>query len=151
MSEPFWRTKSLSEMTPREWESLCDGCGKCCLVLLEDEEDGSVWETQVACRLFDPGKRRCTDYAHRHARMPDCIRLTPETAGRLRWMPETCAYRLVARGEDLPAWHPLRTGDPGSTAAAGAATPPDLLREGDVPEADLWKKISIERVSARKK
>ena len=146
---PFWETKSLAEMTDAEWESLCDGCGKCCLVLLEDEETGEVWETDVACRLFDARERRCTDYTRRHARVPDCVRLTPENAGALPWMPETCAYRRLARGQGLPDWHPLVTGDPRSTVRAGIAAPPDLANERDADPETLFERVTVERLSAR--
>lgn len=136
-AEPFWKTKTLAEMSKAEWESLCDGCGKCCMVLLRDEATATVYETDIACRLYDPEARRCTDYAKRHKRVRDCVRMTPETVGALDWMPSTCAYRLVFRGEDLPEWHPLRTGDPGSVARAGAAAPKDLVSEQGVAADDL--------------
>lgn len=148
---PFWEEKTLSEMSPAEWESLCDGCGKCCLVLIEDADDGSVWETDVACRLFDCTKRKCTDYQNRHQRVPDCVRLTPHNAGALAWMPQTCAYRRLARGENLPHWHPLLTGDPSTVARAGAATRKNLLREDDIDPDDLEERIVIERLPASKK
>ena len=148
---PFWKTTPLSDMSPAEWESLCDGCGKCCLVLIEDEDDGSVWETDVACRLFDPQKRKCTDYNNRHTRVPDCVRLTPENAGALAWMPETCAYRRLARGQDLPDWHPLITGDPTTVARAGAVTRKNLASEADIDPEDFESRIVIERLIAPKR
>lgn len=116
---PFWREKSLAQMTPAEWESLCDGCGRCCLVKLEDEDTGAIAYTDVACRLLDAATCRCADYENRSDQVADCVRLTPEAVSSLTWLPPTCAYRLVAEGEDLPAWHPLVSGDPGSVAAAG--------------------------------
>lgn len=118
---PFWQTTPLRDMTAAQWESLCDGCGRCCLVKLEDEDSGAVAYTDVACRLFDPVTCRCTDYAHRQEQVPDCVRLTPEAVETLSWLPPTCAYRLVQEGKDLPHWHPLRTGDAASVAAAGVA------------------------------
>lgn len=142
---PFWERKSLAEMTDEEWESLCDGCGRCCLVLLRDEETGEVWETDVACRLFDAKKRTCTDYKNRHARVRDCVRLSPDNAGALDWMPKSCAYRRLARGEGLPAWHPLLTGARDSAARAGAAVPPDLASEADVAPQDLENRITARR------
>ncbi len=145
MADRFWETKRLDEMTDAEWESLCDGCGKCCLVLLVDEETGGVFETDVACRLYDPEARRCGDYANRLARVPDCVRVTPENAGALHWMPRTCAYGRLARGEGLPDWHPLLTGDPKSTARAGAAASKNLLSEADIAPEDLESRIVIER------
>src|SRR6266404_1933901 len=98
MSEPFWKTKTLSEMTSEEWESLCDGCGRCCLVKLEDEDTGDFHFTGVGCRLFDAGRCRCHDYENRSERVPDCVRLDPAAVRALDWLPPTCAYRLVAEG-----------------------------------------------------
>jgi len=119
--EPFWKQKSLEEMTAAEWESLCDGCGRCCLVKLEDEDSGEIAYTDVGCTLLDGEACRCGDYPRRSERVPDCVRLTPEAVRTLRWLPPTCAYRLVAEGRDLPAWHPLVTGDPDSVHAAGVS------------------------------
>ena len=116
---PFWRAKRLEEMTPAEWESLCDGCARCCLLKLEDEDTAEIHYTDVGCTLLDARTCRCRDYAHRQRRVPDCVRLTPETVRALRWLPETCAYRLVAAGQDLPDWHPLRTGRRESVHEAG--------------------------------
>jgi uncharacterized protein len=118
---PFWKTKSLSEMTPEEWESLCDGCGRCCLIKMEDEDTGRYYFTDVACRLFDAGTCSCRDYANRDTEVPDCVRLTPENSGELGWMPPSCAYRLLAEGKDLPEWHPLRSGTAESVEAAGVS------------------------------
>lgn len=122
-------------MTPAEWESLCDGCGRCCLHKLEDADDGTLYHTNVACRLLDPATARCRHYANRHRHVPDCIRLTPTTAGTLPWLPETCAYRRVALGQPLPVWHPLLTGDPESVHRAGASVRGWVVSEEQV--ADL--------------
>ena len=116
---PFWKTKPLEKMTKREWESLCDGCGKCCLHKLEDEDNGDIHYTNVACRLLDIGCVRCTRYGERRRFVPDCTILTPAAVPELTWLPGTCAYRLVHEGRDLPAWHPLVTGDPDSAQTAG--------------------------------
>lgn len=116
---PFWKTKSLSAMTRTEWESLCDGCGKCCVHKLEDEETGELMPTNVSCRLLDRRTGRCSDYRHRQAYVPECVRLTPEKLHQIDWLPSTCAYLLLAEGKDLPDWHPLVTGDPESVHAAG--------------------------------
>jgi uncharacterized protein len=120
-AEPFWRTKSLEEMTLPEWESLCDGCGLCCLVKLEDDETSSVYYTDVGCTLLDAGTCRCRSYETRNAIVPDCLRLTPEAVRRTRWLPRTCAYRLVKEGRDLYPWHPLRSGSASSVHEAGAS------------------------------
>ena len=109
---PFWKAKRLDEMTPQEWESLCDGCGQCCLHKIEDEDSGDIALTNVACRYLELGRCRCGDYENRHRNVPDCIALTPAVVPELRWLPGTCAYRLVANGQDLYWWHPLVSGDP---------------------------------------
>ncbi|MFG1361411.1 YcgN family cysteine cluster protein [Xanthobacter pseudotagetidis] len=119
--EPFWRVKPLAAMSAAEWESLCDGCGRCCLVKLEDEDTGQIAYTDVACRLLDAATCRCADYENRSAQVADCVRLTPEAVSSLAWLPPTCGYRLVAEGRDLPFWHPLVSGDPASVAAAGVS------------------------------
>jgi uncharacterized cysteine cluster protein YcgN (CxxCxxCC family) len=116
---PFWRQKTLAEMNRQDWESLCDGCAKCCLVKLEYEDTGEVDNTDIACRLLDTQSCRCSDYANRQKRVPDCLSLTPRRVRRLRWLPSTCAYRLVAEGRDLYWWHPLVSGDPESVHEAG--------------------------------
>ena len=144
MTDRFWETKRLAEMNEAEWESLCDGCGKCCLVLLCDEDD-RVWETDVACRLFDPETRRCRDYANRLAQVRDCVQVTPENAGALDWMPSTCAYRLLANGRPLHDWHPLIAGDAKSVARAGAAASKSVVSELFVDEDDLEARIVRER------
>lgn len=116
---PFWKRKALTDMTRDEWESLCDGCARCCLAKLEDEDSGDIAYTNVACRLLDHETCRCTKYAERSRFVPDCVTLTPDNVLLLRWMPSTCAYRLLAEGKDLPDWHPLVSGDPASVHWAG--------------------------------
>ncbi len=139
--EPFWRRKPLGEMSRREWESLCDGCGKCCLVKLEDEDTGEIETTDVACRLLDIGTCRCTDYGHRKRRVPDCVRLTPDNIGALRWMPSTCAYRLLAEGGDLFDWHPLVSGDPETVHRAGVSLRGRAVSERRVRDEDLADRV----------
>ncbi|KAF1854344.1 hypothetical protein Lal_00045021 [Lupinus albus] len=104
--EPFWKRKTLAQLDQEEWESLCDGCGLCCLQKLEDEDDGAVYYTRIACKLLDLKTCRCTNYPKRRDFVPDCIQLTPAQADEFRWLPPTCGYRLVAEGKDLPPWHP---------------------------------------------
>lgn len=116
---PFWRTTPLAAMSVAQWESLCDGCGRCCLVKLEDEDTGAIAYTDVACRLFDVEGCRCADYARRSDEVPECVRLTPEAVATLSWLPPTCAYRLLDEGKDLPFWHPLVSGTTQSVRAAG--------------------------------
>lgn len=116
---PFWREKNLDEMSREEWESLCDGCAKCCLYRLEDADTREIHFTNVHCRLLDTGSGRCTDYANRSRRVPDCVTITPAVLKDPYWLPKTCAYRLLAEGRDLPAWHPLVSGDPDSVRRAG--------------------------------
>jgi uncharacterized protein len=118
---PFWETKSLGEMSPSEWESLCDGCGLCCLVRFEDEETGEIIPTRVHCKLFDPDACRCVDYENRKQHVPDCIKLTPGNIDDLGWMPRSCAYRRLNEGRRLAHWHPLLTGDPESVHRAGVS------------------------------
>lgn len=139
---PFWRTLRLEEMSAEQWESLCDGCGRCCLVKLEDEDTGAIHATDVACRLFDQGTCRCRDYANRTSAAPDCVGLTPDVVRELRWLPPTCAYRLVAEGRDLAWWHPLVSGDPATVVEAGISVAGRVhALEDAVPLEDLVDRI----------
>jgi hypothetical protein len=144
VTEPFWRRKRLTEMTAEEWESLCDGCGKCCLHKLEDEDSGELYYTNVACHLLELRSCRCRRYAERERWVPDCVRVTPANIATLAWMPATCAYRLLFEGKDLPAWHPLVSGDPESVHAAGVSVRGWAVSERDVADfeehiLDGWK------------
>lgn len=118
---PFWKAKTLEQMSDREWESLCDGCGRCCLNKLEDEDTGETHFTNVGCKLLDGETCRCKDYKNRQAKVRDCVRLTPRSVRRIVWLPPTCAYRLVADGRDLYWWHPLVSGDKETVHAAGVS------------------------------
>ncbi|HWW65551.1 MAG TPA: YcgN family cysteine cluster protein [Sphingomonadaceae bacterium] len=119
VTRPFWETKRLDQMSREEWESLCDGCGKCCVHKLEDEETGELHPTNVACRLLDGRTGRCRDYRHRHAYVPECVRLTPAKLRQIDWLPATCAYRLIDEGRPLPDWHYLVCGDREAVHRAG--------------------------------
>ncbi|MDQ6436414.1 YcgN family cysteine cluster protein [Mesorhizobium sp. LHD-90] len=121
MERPFWKRLTLEAMTSEQWESLCDGCGKCCLSKLEDEDTAEIYWTTVACRLLDPGTCRCKDYDNRKALVPDCVRLTPQTVRTIDWLPSTCAYRLVAEGHDLYWWHHLVSGSRETVHEAGVS------------------------------
>ena len=136
MAEPYWRTKTLEEMTRSEWEALCDGCARCCLLKLEDEDTGEIAYTDIACRLLDTGTCRCTRYRQRLRLVPECVDLTPERVRRLGWLPSTCAYRLLAEGRDLAWWHPLVSGDPETVHKAGISVRGRVVpeRRGDDPE-----------------
>ncbi|HEX8215804.1 MAG TPA: YcgN family cysteine cluster protein [Allosphingosinicella sp.] len=116
--ERFWE-KPLQALNREEWEALCDGCGKCCLHKVEDEDSGEIIGTNIACRLLDRHSCRCSNYRGRRAFVPDCVRLTSGTVGALRWLPSTCAYRLRSEGKDLPQWHYLVSGDRETVHEAG--------------------------------
>jgi hypothetical protein len=145
---PFWQTKTLDEMSEAEWESLCDGCGRCCLVKLEEEAaepaagDARVYFTDVGCRLLDAHSCRCRDYAHRTAKVDDCVRLTPAVVRNIGWLPPTCAYRLIAEGRDLYWWHPLVSGDPDTVHWAGVSVRGRVgALEDEVADAELETRI----------
>ncbi|HHI89045.1 MAG TPA: YcgN family cysteine cluster protein [Hellea balneolensis] len=141
---PFWKTKTLEQMSEQEWESLCDGCGKCCLLRMEDEDDASViYVTDIHCKLFDPHTCRCRDYPARQKYVPDCVRLTPENVRRLAWIPQTCAYRLIAEGKDLPAWHHLISGSRETIHQAGMSVRDATVHELDVDEDDMAARITL--------
>ncbi len=116
---PFLEAKPLSAMSREEWESLCDGCGQCCLLKVEDEDTGAVYLTRLGCKLLDTHTCRCTDYANRKKRVTDCIKIRPKDLADLFWLPQTCAYRSLAEGRGLEWWHPLVSGDPETVHAAG--------------------------------
>ena len=137
MIERFWEDRPLAALDRAQWEALCDGCGKCCLHKLEDDETGDLYPTNVACRLLDRRSARCSDYKHRHAFVPDCIRLTPAKLDTLDWLPPTCAYRLRHEGKPLPAWHYLNSGDRDSVHAAGQSVRGWTISEVDAGELEM--------------
>lgn len=119
LSPGFWREKTLAELDSVEWEALCDGCAKCCLHRLEDEDTQEIYFTNVHCRLLDTRSCRCRDYPNRATRVDDCVTITLEELKDPYWLPSTCAYRLLAEGKPLPAWHPLISGDPETVFISG--------------------------------
>ncbi len=134
---PFWRRKGLTEMTEGEWESLCDRCGKCCLIKLQVEETDEILFTDVACYLLNLDTCSCRRYQDRSKLVPDCVKVTPDNIAALAFMPSTCAYRLLAEGQDLPEWHPLRTGRKRSVEQAGMSIRYKVISEEEVDEDDL--------------
>jgi hypothetical protein len=139
--KPFWQTKQLHEMTTEEWESLCDGCGRCCLVKLEDEDTGEIHDTDVSCQLLDCSTCCCTDYTNRHEIVDDCIKLDVDKLEELRWLPRTCAYRLLWEGKPLFDWHPLVSSDPQSVHEAGVSVKDKVTNEREVALEDLVNRI----------
>jgi uncharacterized cysteine cluster protein YcgN (CxxCxxCC family) len=135
-TRPFWKTTPLSKMTPSQWESLCDGCGKCCLVKLRDADTDQILFTNIACKQLDLRSCRCKDYQNRKAIVPDCVQLSPRNLGRIDWLPETCAYKLVHRGEDLPGWHPLISGDARTVHQAGISVKRRVISENRAGEPE---------------
>ncbi|WP_280938385.1 YcgN family cysteine cluster protein [Xaviernesmea rhizosphaerae] len=134
---PFWKTKTLEEMNQGEWESLCDGCGLCCLNKLEDWETGEIAWTEIHCTLLDGESCRCRDYPNRQETVPDCIQLTPEAVRTLAWLPPSCGYRKVRDGEDLSWWHPLVSGDPDTVHQAGISARGRTVSEDEVDLDDF--------------
>jgi len=144
LRDQFWLRKPLNKLTQQEWEALCDGCGKCCLNKLEDEDGGEVALTRVACRLLDDHSCACAHYPNRHQFIPDCIVLRPDNLEtHAYWLPATCAYRLVWEGRQLYHWHPLISGDPESVHKAGISVRGLTVSEFDTPEDD-WEEFIIE-------
>ncbi|MDJ0808365.1 MAG: YcgN family cysteine cluster protein [Gammaproteobacteria bacterium] len=135
-TETFWTSIPLNELDPEQWESLCDGCAKCCLQKLEDEETREVHFTNIVCDLLDLKTCRCTHYAERTIRVPSCVKLTPADLDDPYWLPATCAYRLLAEGQNLPAWHPLISGTDKTVQHSGNSIKGKVVRESD---ADDWE------------
>ena len=139
---PFWRRKAMKDFTREEWESLCDGCGRCCLNKLMEEGSDRTYYTDVACRLLDAQSCRCSDYKNRMEKVHDCVQLTPRNINRISWLPPTCAYRLIADGKDLHWWHPLVSGDPETVHQAGVSVRGKVgASETTVPDSELQDHI----------
>ena len=134
--DKFWESKTLAEMTAEEWESLCDNCGKCCLIKLEDEDTGEIAFTSVVCDLIDLDSCRCTRYSERCTLVPECIDLKQHDFAEYNWLPSTCAYRLLTDGEPLPDWHPLNSGTPESVKDAGVSIASYAIKESQVNDPE---------------
>ena len=132
----FWKIKSLEQMTSAEWESICDGCAKCCIFKFEDDETERILQTDVVCKLLDLSSCSCTKYGKRNQLVPDCITITAENILQLKWMPSSCSYRLLAEGKDLPMWHPLITKDSKSTPLAGKTVQGNVVSESEVDDIE---------------
>ena len=133
----FWKTKTLRQMSSSEWEALCDGCGKCCLIKLIDDLTDDLHYTTVACKLLDCDSCRCGDYNNRKKLVEDCVILSPRLVEELHWMPSTCAYRLIYEGKDLYWWHPLVSGNPNTVHEAGISVKGRAISEREVKDAEL--------------
>lgn len=142
--KPYWQRKRLDEMSHREWEQLCDGCGRCCMLKLEDEDTDEIYLTRLSCKLLDIGQCRCTDYDNRHQKVPDCLSLTPKMVRELSWLPDTCAYRLVNEGQDLAWWHPLVSGSAETVHEAGISVRDWAMPETTARAEELHKYLIVE-------
>lgn len=134
MTKPFWKTKTLQEMTTGEWESLCDGCALCCMIKIEDDETGDTYYSDLACRLLNVGTGRCSDYPNRKKRVPECLQLTPDNVDEFTWLPPSCAYKKIAAGMDLSPWHPLVSGRAESVHEAGISMLDGAVSEDDADD-----------------
>lgn len=141
MTEAFWKRKSLADMTATEWESLCDGCALCCMHKVEDEDSGEVYYTDIACRLLDIETCRCVDYAARAKRVAECLVLSVDEPESFHWLPSSCAYKRLANGHELPAWHPLISGRPESVHEAGISMRSRAVSENDTTEWSVLQKL----------
>jgi uncharacterized cysteine cluster protein YcgN (CxxCxxCC family) len=140
-AQPFWVSKSLDQLDGDEWEALCDGCGRCCLNKLEDDDTGEIHLTRLACRLLDLGTCQCSDYENRQERVPECVKIDAEAVRTVKWLPPTCAYRLVAEGRPLAWWHPLVSGTQQTVHDAGISVRGLARSEKGVKIDDYWKYI----------
>lgn len=127
--KPFWQTVRLADMSAKQWEAVCDGCAKCCLVKLQDEDSGEIVFTDIVCNLLDQQSCRCTHYTERTKLVPDCVKLTKDNLDKIDFMPPSCAYRLLHEGKDLPQWHPLVSGSADSVVEAGMSVKGRVIAE----------------------
>ncbi len=141
MNDQYWKRKSLAEMNSREWEGLCDGCALCCMHKLEDEDTGEIFYTDVACKLLDVNTCRCSDYANRAKKVADCLILSVDEPQTFEWLPDSCAYRRLAKGQELPEWHPLLTGDPNSVHEAGVSVRDSAVSENETAEYTVLRSM----------
>ena len=144
MTKPFWQHLSLEELDDEQWESLCDGCGRCCLVRFENPGDRSVFYTMASCRLLDTDTCRCQDYENRFQRVKTCMSIRDLPSKNYRWLPESCAYRILAEGDDLPWWHPLVSGDPNTVVEAGISVAGRVFSEDNIHPDELETLLLID-------
>jgi len=142
MKDEYWKRKSLAEMSTEEWEGLCDGCARCCMHKVEDEETGEIFYTDLACRLLDLNTCRCTDYANRVKQVSECLVLTADKPDMFSWLPATCAYRRLANGQDLLDWHPLISGNAESVHEAGISVKGKAISENETKLFTVMQKLS---------